>query len=167
MPALYQRTKNREGDLRDLALRAGIGSFVAPMAIQFMNFLPRTCDPYAPGVLELVRGLQRLLNEQGARVAVDGGLGARTIQELARFAGPRWYDKSWAQLYGDVIAGDVWHGFERNDRTPEEELARLREEQTGLGSLTGDVVGAVLDRPIMLAAGAVGLWWWFKHGRRR
>ena len=167
MPALYQRMKNPEGDLRDLALRAGIGSYVAPMAIQFMNFLPRTCDPYAAGVQELVRGLQRLLNEQGAKLVVDGGLGNRTVQALARFAGPRWYDKSWAQLYGDILAGQVWEGFERNDRSTAEELARLREMQTGLGSMTGDVVGAVLDRPVLLAAGAVGLWWWFKHGRRR
>src|SRR4051812_47823828 len=79
-------------DLRDMLLAAGVGSFVALNAIQFMNFLPGTCEPYAQGVQEIVRGLQRMLNAAGAKLEVDGGLGKDTVTALKVFAGPLWYE---------------------------------------------------------------------------
>lgn len=102
-------------DLRDMLLAAGVGSFVAQSAILYMNYLPGTTEPYAQGVREIIMGLQRLLRMQGQIVEVDGGFGATTVDALKKFAGPLWYEKSWAQLYQDVIIGKPWQGFKRSD----------------------------------------------------
>lgn len=101
-------------DLRDLLLVAGVGEFLATGSIPYMNFLPATCEPYASGVVEITKGLQRLLNMRGASLAVDGGMGKQMVGELKKFAGPLWYEKSWAQLYTDVLAGKQWNGFKRS-----------------------------------------------------
>ncbi len=101
-------------DLRDMLLNAGVGQFVVLNAIQFMNFLPGTCEPYAQGVQEIVKGLQRLLVRNGAAIGVDGGLGGRTVEAHKVYAGPLWYEKSWSQLYLDVMSRRAWSGFKRS-----------------------------------------------------
>jgi hypothetical protein len=111
-------TKNitKNPDLRELLLNAGVGQYTASMSVPYLNMLPSTTDPYAQGVIQIVQGLQRLLNKRGARLEVDGGLGGRTVGALTKFAGPRWYDKSWAQLLGDVESGGKWQGWDRQNR---------------------------------------------------
>lgn len=149
-------------DLRALLIRAGAGQYTADMSIPYMNFLPTTTEPYAQGVQQIVQGLQRLLNEKGARLRVDGGFGERTIKALMVFAGPRWYDKSWAQLYNDVLSGHRWEGWQRNDRTPHLELAPWEAQ--------GGVVGDVFDSPLLLIGLGALAWWWFTKpggGRER
>jgi lysozyme family protein len=116
MMTFFDRIPGRDADLRTMLLRAGVGQFTASMSIPYMNMLPSTTDPYAQGVSQLVAGLQRLLNKRGANLAVDGGMGERTAAALERFAGPRWGERSWAQLYGDVLASQEWSSFDRNDR---------------------------------------------------
>jgi hypothetical protein len=117
-----QETKRPPGlarlDLRDLLLLGGAGQYAVDMSIPYMNFLPMTCEPYAQGVMQIVRGLQRLLNKRGANLTVDGGMGSSTLRELVKYAGPRWYDKSWSQLYLDVISGEQWPGWKRLSRQP-------------------------------------------------
>ncbi len=151
-------------DLRDMLLAAGIGQFNAQMSIPYMNFLPNTTDPYAQGVMQLVRGMQTLLNKRGGRLVVDGGMGETTIRELTKYAGPRWYDKSWAQLLGDVIAGKRWPGYQREDRaglSPEEAAAEHEAdlaEYTSVGGITD-----TLTSPVVLLAAAGFVWWkWFR-----
>jgi hypothetical protein len=114
MRTIKNITKNP--DLRELLLNAGVGQYTAVMSVPYLNMLPSTTDPYAQGVIQIVKGLQRLLNNRGARLEVDGGLGGKTVEELAKFAGPRWYDKSWAQLLGDVETGGKWQGWDRQNR---------------------------------------------------
>jgi hypothetical protein len=153
-------------DLRDMLLAAGIGQFNAQMSIPYMNFLPNTVDPYAQGVLQLVQGLQRLLNKRGSHLVIDGGMGAATLKELAKYAGPRWYDKSFAQLYGDVIAGKRWPGYNREDRaglSPEEASAEHKADIAGMGDAMGDSVADLVTHPVvLLAAGAAIYWKWFR-----
>jgi hypothetical protein len=122
------RTIGAQADLREMMLAAGIGNYNAAMGIQFMNFLPTTTDPYAQGTILIVRGLQRLLNKRGAGLAVDGGMGKATVRALVKYAGPRWYDKSWSQLYGDIMDGRVWDGWDRVGRANDD-----RNSLEGLG----------------------------------
>lgn len=142
-------------DLRQMLIDGGAGQFTADMSIPYMNFLPRTCDPYAQGVQQIVSGLQRLLNKKGAQLEVDGGMGQDTLAELLVYAGPRWYDKSWAQLYDDVIRGKKWPGWRRSvrvvDNTP---------PQAALSGALTDLV----TNPIVLIGGGLFAWW--KWGRK-
>jgi len=146
-------------DLRDMLLAAGIGQFNAQQSIPFMNFLPSTTDPYAQGVIQLVQGLQRLLNKRGGRLTVDGGMGESTLRELVKYAGPRWYDKSWTQLYGDVMAGKRWPGYEREDRSglsPEEARYEHESDIAGLGDgLFSDIAASPLP---WIGAAALAVW---------
>lgn len=144
--------KGAATDLRDMLLRAGVGQATANMSIPFMHMLPLTVEPYAQGVIQLVQGLQRLLNAHGAGLAVDGGLGRDTVAALQVFSGPLWTERSWSQLYGDVIAGERWHGFSRCNRA----TADLQPE--GLGaSFAGDVVSSPL---LLIGAAALGVYLW-------
>lgn len=93
-----------EGDLRTMFQALGMGGYKMPMAIQFAYFLPSTTDPDAPGVMMIVEGLQRGLKRLGFPVEIDGWLGPRTGRALEIVSGPRWRDKTWAQLAGDVLS---------------------------------------------------------------
>ncbi len=151
--------KKNQLDLREMLLTAGVGQFNAVMCIPFMNMLVTTTEPYAQGVQLMVKGLQRMLNQRGARLVVDGGLGDRTQKALERYGGPRWADKSWAQLYGDVIAGVPWQGYVRNARGNDDVQwfgAERALETNGLGDVTD-----LLTNPFALAAGAALVWWKF------
>lgn len=162
MSGMHKRRVGPRLDTRDMLLAAGVGQFTAVMSAPYMFFLPRTCDPYAQGVMQIVEGLQRLLNDHGARLSVDGGLGERTITALSKFSGPRWYDKNWAQLYGDVIAGKKWGGYVRKGRMPQESLADY-DYTTAPSSLEGGVVGDLLNSPVPWMAAAALAWWkWFR-----
>jgi lysozyme family protein len=103
--------------LRQMLLAAGVGQFTAVMSIPYMMFLPSTTDPYAQGVIQLAQGLQRLLKKRGAPIRVTGMLDAETVSALQYYAGPRWYEQSWAQLYAAVLDGRSWKGYRRLDRT--------------------------------------------------
>lgn len=105
-------------NLRDMLILGGAGQFMADNSIPFMFMLPGTCEPYAQGVIQIVECLQRLLNMRGSDLEVDGGLGAATQDAVRKWSGPRWYEKSWAQIYQDVIKGKPWTGFRRQSRDP-------------------------------------------------
>jgi hypothetical protein len=67
-------------------------------------------------VQQIVKGLQRLLNKRGARLVVDGGLGKTTVDAMTPFTGPMWKQKSWSQIYQDVMDGRPWAGWRRIGR---------------------------------------------------
>jgi hypothetical protein len=100
------KVNGKTQDVRQMLLELGVGSFNAEMAIQYAFMLPRTVDPYAPGVMILMEALQRGLNKLGCDLFVDGGLGAETEQCLIAVSGSRWYDKSFVQLMGDILTSD-------------------------------------------------------------
>jgi hypothetical protein len=146
-------------DLRDMLLLAGAGQWAAQMSIPYMNMAPGTTDPYTQGVIQLVQGLQRLLNQQGAKLEVDGGMGADTVAALVPFSGARWYDKSWAQLYADVISGKPWPGYIREDRAPVVKLPTATADYVAVGDPITDLV----TNPFVLLAGGAFLYWKFFH----
>ena len=158
---MHKRAIGPQSDTRDLLLAAGIGQYLATMSLPYMFFLPRTSDPYAQGVMQIVTGLQRLLNKKGAHLDLDGGLGEETIAGIMKYSGPNWYDKSWAQIYGDVLFGKVWKGYGRKDRAPKEPLSDYNlSSPADLGSsFVGDVVASPLP---WIAAGAFVWWKWFR-----
>jgi hypothetical protein len=161
---MMQATKyqGRSEDVRELLLSAGIGQFQAPMAIQYMFQIPRTSDPYAQGVILIVQGLQQLLNRRGARLELDGGLGAKTVRVLRRFAGPSWSDKTWTQLYGDVIAGKPWHKglVNRGGGIYEQPMAGW--DYTTPDPLSG-LVGDLMASPLpWIGVGALIWYKWFR-----
>jgi hypothetical protein len=165
-----KRLRNHQLDLRDMLLVAGVGQFNAIMSIPYMNMLPSTTDPYAQGVMQIVRGLQRLLNKRGAKLIEDSGMGEKTVRAMMIYAGPRWPDKSWAQLYGDVISGQKWAGWDRHGRSPTnlnivmpspkapKSIGEWDYTRPGLGA---DPIGGLLSNPLVLAAGGFFVWWKF------
>lgn len=156
----------RTPDLRDMLLAAGVGQYNAVLSIPYMMMLPRTCDPYAQGVMQIVEGLQRLLIKRGARLEVDGGMGEATIRALVPYAGPRWYDKSWMQLYGDVLHGTPWKGVERVTRAAELDYS-LSDYGTEYhrNDLDG-VVDEIKANPLPWVVGAAALWFGRHHIKR-
>lgn len=166
-PGPVKRLRNNQLDLRDMLLSAGIGQYNAVMSIPYMSMLPSTTDPYAQGVMQLVRGLQRLLNGRGGKLIEDGGLGEATVRALMFYAGPRWQDKNWAQLYGDVIAGQQWPGWKRHGRSPNNQNIVVQTPMAGdrwdysKAGLGLDPFGDLLTNPVVLAAGAFAVWWKF------
>jgi hypothetical protein len=130
-----------------MLIDAGVGQYTADMSIPYMNFLPRTCDPYAQGVMQIVQGLQRLLNDRGAELEVDGGMGAATLAEMLVYTGPGWVDKSWAQIYDDVITGKKWPGWKR--------VSRLAATHEPMGSALTDLV----TNPIVLVGAGLLAYW--------
>jgi len=129
--------------LREYLLAAGVGQYALEMSIPYMNFLPGTTEPYAQGVLQLVKGLQRLLNRHGAKLVEDGGVGVETVAAIQVFAGPRWKEKSWAQIYADVLRGEPWPGYRRIDR----EIPLMAGVRGYGGELSG-FVGDVMASPL-------------------
>jgi hypothetical protein len=139
-------------DLRDMLLRAGVGQATATLSIPYMMFMAGTTEPYAQGVQQLIKGLQRLLNEQGAHLHVDGGLGKDTVGELVKWAGPLWYQKTWMQLYQDVLSGRPWSGWKRESRIP------------GNIPMEGfDPFMDLITNPLVIVGAAAFAWW--KWGR--
>lgn len=158
----------RPDDLQAMLAQGGIGAFNAPLSIPFMYMLPSTGDPYAQGIQQLVEGLQRILNRRGARLEVDGSMGQATVAALVPYAGPRWYDKNWVQLYGDILYGDVRPDFRAH-------VARKKAEALGCGpgsppgvkSAMGDIVDDLVGNPlVLLGAGAFVYWTWFHKPSR-
>lgn len=157
--ATLKQIHGRQFDVRDMLLKAGIGQYNAQLAIPYMWFLPRTSDPYAQGIMMIVEGLQRLLNQRGARLAVDGGLGVKTVAALVKYSGASWYDKNWVQLYGDVLQGDRWAGYERAQRAQTQQAIAGWESDLGSTSFVGDLLASPIP---WLAAGALAYWKWFR-----
>lgn len=155
--SLLHATKRPAGlgkmTLRDLLLLGGAGRATADMSIYYMNMLPGTTEPYAQGVIQLVKGLQRLLNQRGAALEVDGGVGTKTQDWIIKFSGPKWYEKTWAQIYLDVIDGRRWKGAARPSRMNGIEYdAATNPWMRGMGDDTG--LGDTLPW-LLLAAGFV------------
>lgn len=139
-------------DLRDMLLSAGVGQYNAILSIPYMNFLPSTTDPYAQGVIQLAQALQRLLNMRGAQIDVDGGLGQETVAALMQYSGPLWYDRSWAQIMGDVMTGKPWPGWIRNSRVDDPAgRGGLGDDVTAYGVTVGSGVNDPLPLPMLTA----------------
>lgn len=160
------RVGNHQMDLSDMLLAAGVGQYVVQMALPYMNFLSTTTEPYSQSTIVIVKGLQRLLNKRGAKLAVDGGMGIKTQRALVAYAGPRWADKTWAQLYADVLNGAPWQGYVRNARG-NDSYTLLGAERALVGErpLSGDLTD-LLTNPLALAAGGFLVWWKFFRKER-
>jgi hypothetical protein len=143
-------------------LAGGVGQFNAVMSIPYMFELPRTSDPYAQGVIQIVQGLQQILNKRGAHLDVDGGLGIKTIRALRKYAGPAWHDKTWTQLYGDVLAGKPWEKglVNRGGSIYEQPMADY--DYATPDPLSG-LLGDVMASPLPWIGAAALIWYkWFR-----
>lgn len=145
--ANLHRIEGRAPNLREMLLAAGIGEFNATLSIPYMYFMPRTCDPYTQGVMQIIEGLQNLLRARGHKVPLDGWLGPDTAGALQLYAGAGWADKTWMQIYGDVMRGQRAPGFERK---PAAALAEYTERE-GLGSIT--TIADIVTSPLAWIAG--------------
>lgn len=113
-PRLQRRTKGKRypqvhvatniPDVRDMLTRLKISETSATLAIPYVNFLPRTSDAAAQGIMVIVGALQRRLTQLGLPLRIDGYMGTQTTAALEIVAGPNWRDKTWLQLMGDVLA---------------------------------------------------------------
>lgn len=161
MASLNRTVVGGKETLRAMLLTAGIGEYNATLSLPYMYFLPRTCDPFTQGVMQLVEGLQNLLKGRGQRVPVDGFLGPETAAAVAKFAGAGWSDKTWLQIYGDVIRGRLAPGFEPGlapiDHTIDDAAA---DAQIPTGGLT-DVVGGIARNPLAWVVAGAGIFYWF------
>lgn len=90
-------------DVVDMTMRMGLGRVVGTMVIPYMWKSPRVSDPYSPSVIEIVRALQHGLARLGYRTRGDGYVGKPTVAAMVEIAGPGWKDKSWVELYADVL----------------------------------------------------------------
>lgn len=98
--------KTKENNVRFMLLDLGVPPYLVDMAIPYSWFLPGTSDPDSPAVIELIRGLQRGLRGIGYKhVLVSGVLDRSTAKALDEISPPKgsWMEKTWVQLYGDVI----------------------------------------------------------------
>lgn len=140
--------KMRMDNVPDMLRAAGVPNPLLGMAQQYVFFLPRTCDPYAQGVMLLVEAIQNVLASKGAPLVPDGGLGEETARYIRIVSGPGWVDKTWVKLLGEALAAPP---FEKPRLSP---------------ALTHPVpVGGFLDdlfaSPLPLLAGAAAVYWFF------
>jgi hypothetical protein len=136
--------RGKEVDVRAMLVELGVPSFNATMAIPFMFLLPGTTDPDSPSVIEIIKGLQRGLKRLGYRkLAISGLLDQQTARVLDQISPPAgsWLQKTWVQLYGDVLA---------TKKQPVRKVHEMRMESLGsyfeydgppVGPLPGILVG--------------------------
>lgn len=148
------RSTRRIPDVRTMLERLGTRDGVAVLAIQYAFLLPRTCDPYAAGVQEIVKALQRGLRDKGYHLVVDGGMGPETVAAIQRVSGPRWYDKNWVQLMGNVLYAP---------HAPPPKVARRARRPVAQGDF--GVVGTIANSPLALASIGAGIWYFFLGGK--
>ncbi len=142
MAQLNKTIRSRRSNVREMLIAAGVGQFNVTMSLPYVWFMPRTCDPYAQGIMQLVQALQNVINARGGNLEISGWLDGPTQRELARYAGPSWGDKTWVQLLGDVMNAP--------ERKAPAATAALPSDLPS--SAVGDLVGDVLYSPVALAA---------------
>lgn len=140
------RVRGRTPDVRSMLEQLGVATPLIEMAIQHAFQLPRTTDPYSAGMIILVKAIQRGLNALGFNLLVDGGLGDQTVAALSQVSGPRWYDKSWLQLMGDVLSAPA-------AVMPAPRLDRIAD------ALGQSDVGSTLKNAIPWVVGAFAIYW--------
>lgn len=139
------KVRGRTPDVRSMLEQLGVGAPLIEMGIQHAFQLPRTTDPYSAGMIILVKAIQRGLNRLGFDLGVDGGLGDQTVAALTHISGPRWYDKSWLQLMGDVLNAKP---LPRRPRRMAMPVAAL-----------GQSAGGAFKSAIPLLFGALAIYW--------
>jgi hypothetical protein len=87
-----------ERDVRSMLLAAGVGQYDSTMLVTQMFLMPRTTDPSAQATILIVAGAQRLLG-----LKQTGRLDEPTLVALRKVSGPYWTNKTWVQIYGDLL----------------------------------------------------------------
>lgn len=152
MASLNRTMVGGRENARQMLEAAGIGEYNAILSLPYIYFLPRTCDPYAQGVMQLVEGLQNLLKARGLAVPKDGVMGPSTIAAVKQYAGPGWGDKTWLQIYGDVLRG------KKGISLTVPELAEMPDTHVATDGFT-DMIGSVATNPwAWMAVGAAMLY---------
>ena len=129
-------------DVRAMFLELGARPALIPMGQQYAFFLPVTTDPYAQGVMLIVECLQKGLNKLGCNLKVDGGLGEKTSACIEKVSGPKWRQKSWVQIMGDVLTA---------------KSVRVHDPYAGLGDYVGvgEIPRGLVSTGAIVAAGAL------------
>lgn len=95
--------KKKQGTMRDLLARIGIGQFNATGVIQYMFMAPATTDPKAAAIILLVTHLQQALVQLGYPLTVTGYLDQTTAKAFASCVGPGWESRSWGDNTSAIV----------------------------------------------------------------
>lgn len=146
-------------DVRDMLMQLGLYETSATLVIPYVNFLPRTSDAAAQGIMVIVGALQRRLHGLGFPLRTDGYMGTRTTAALEVVSGPNWRDKTWLQLMGDVLAAKGPHRVAIPKQPPL--YRRLAPAFPGM-SPVGDFTDLFTD-PLKLVVAAGVIYWLVKR----
>lgn len=84
-------------------MEMGMNRGVATLAVPFMWVTPGGSDPFSPTVIMIVNAAQARMRELGYKVTGHGFAGKTTQAAFAAVSGPDWKNKSWIQIYGDLL----------------------------------------------------------------
>ena len=155
MAQLNKQFHTHRSNAREMLIALGVGQFNVTMSLPYVWFMPRSCDPYAQGVMQLVQALQHGCNARGYNLELTGWMDAPTQRALHKISGPSWQDKTWLQLVGDVLSAP-------RPRLPGA-LVPDYAPTSSLGSL-GDLTDVFYSPVALVAAGAAA---WFLFGHKR
>lgn len=106
MASLNRMVVGGKENARAMLESAGIGEYNATLSLPYFYFMPRSCDPFTQGVMQLVEGIQNMVRARGrTEVRVTGVIDGATGKAIEVWSGPGWRDKNWMQIYGDIING--------------------------------------------------------------
>lgn len=102
--SMVPRKRGVDRDTRSMLLALGVGQYNAAMLASTMFLMPRTTDPSAQAVMFVIQGAQRGLQKMKAPGVVPNGLLDQPTQRaLRQTSGLLWANKTWVQIYGDVL----------------------------------------------------------------
>lgn len=149
-----QRVVAEPHDLRQMLIDFGVTELLAETAIPAMWFTPAGADPDSPSVIEVVKGLQRGLQDVGyMAVEVTGVLDEDTARALDAVSGPRgsWMQRPFFVVYADLA---------RARRDPDRAARYADAMRAGVGSYfvyEGPPPGPLPGYKVGLPPGPMGL----------
>ena len=145
-----------EVSARNLLLKLGVGNYNATMMIPYLFTSPMTTDPKSPQIMLMVKHMQKVLNQLGAKLILTSYLDRPTAAALTGLFGTdQW--SSWA--WSDVIAGVV------QAKATGAKLTEVAPITTYPIAATGDMPLGLPDVPggiVTYAAAGAALWYFLK-----
>lgn len=148
---------------RYLLTRLGIGNFNATLVITQMSIAPATTDPKSPGIILLVKAIQRRLNALGAKLTVTGYLNTDTATWLRKVVGQGWEQLPWGQNVSALLAASPFR-ITVGRRAPTGRMAQAAPDNVDT-TLSG-ISDSITAHPFAWALGGVAAYLVITTGRR-